>query len=204
MGIITVGREFGSGGRELGKRLADALNYAYYDQEIIDEIVKNMQLSHKYVENILHEGVMPSFSYRFGNTFYTPYPVVQGTVDVLVEQQKVIKEIAQKGNCIIVGKSANVILKDLKTLDLFVYADLSSKIKRCQERAPEGENFSEKELKKRIKQIDARRSRFQEALTDLKWGAKEGYHLCINTSGFEIKALIPFIAEYATRWFDLK
>lgn len=198
MKIITISREFGSGGREFGKRLADILGYAYYDREIINAIAENKELNEGYIEKILENGLLNSYPLKFGRTFSYGTAMAQNNMTkILVEQQKVIKDIASKSNCIIVGRSANIILRKYNPLNLFVYADMKSKIERCRKYGDDKEILSEKELIKKIKQVDKGRARHQELLTDIKWGNKEGYDLCINTTGLEIKELAPVIAEYA-------
>ena len=198
MKIITISREFGSGGRELGKRLADILGYAYYDREIIAAIAENKELDEGYVENVLEKGLLNSYPLKYGRTFSSASVMAQKNMTkILVEQQKIIKDIALKGNCIIVGRSANVILREYTPLNLFVYADMESKIERCRKYADEEEKLNEKELIRKIKQVDKGRARHHELLTNMRWGNKEGYDLCINTTALEIKELAPVIAEYA-------
>lgn len=202
MKIITISREFGSGGRELGKRLADILGYAYYDREIITAIAENKKLNENYIEKILEKGSLKGYPLKFGRTFSSSYSITQQNMtQILVEQQKIIKEIAVRENCIIVGRSANVILKEHNPLNLFVYADMESKIIRCYKYAAEKENINEKELIKKIKQVDKERALFNELISNTKWGNKEGYSLCINTTGLEIKELAFVIADYAKYWF---
>lgn len=197
MSIITISREFGSGGREIGKRLAEILGYAYYDREIISIIAENKDMDEDYVENILENRLLKIYPVKYGRTFSSASVMVQQNMTkILVEQQKIIKNIALKGNCIIVGRSANVILREYEPLNLFVYADMKSKIERCRKYADEEEKMSEKELIRKIKQVDKGRERHHELFTNMKWGNKEGYDLCINTTGLEIKELTPVIAEY--------
>ncbi len=198
MKIITISREFGSGGRELGKRLADILGYAYYDREIISTIAENKKMDEGYVEKILEKGLLNNYPLKYGRTFSSASVMAQRNMTkILVEQQKIIKEIAANENCIIVGRSSNVILREYAPLNLFVYADMQSKIDRCLKYGNDKEILTEKELIKKIKQVDKGRARHQELLTDMKWGNKEGYDLCINTTDLEIKELAPVIAQYA-------
>ena len=89
-------------------------------------------------------------------------------------------------------------------MNIFVYADQHSKLERCKQRAEENKHFSEREMLKKIKQIDKERAAYRELFTENDWGRKESYHLCINTSGKEIKALIPAIAEYVKLWHGQK
>lgn len=197
--IITISREFGSGGRELGKRLADSLNFAYYDREIITKIAKYTGMSEEYIQNISEKGIYPH-AFQFAKSFNV-YPSFQSSqTDILVAQQKVLKEIAKNGNCVIVGRGANVILEEYNPINLFIYADLESKIKRCKLKG-EGEELTDKELKNKIMQIDKDRKNYHKLISNLEWGDKRNYHLCINTSGIEIKTVIPSLAEYIENWF---
>lgn len=197
--IITISREFGSGGREIGKRLADTLNFAYYDREIITEIAKKTGMSEEYIQNISEKGIYP-YAFQFAKSF-TVYPSLQSNqTDILVAQQRVLKEIAKKENCVIVGRGANVILEEYNPMNLFVYADLESKIERCKLKA-EGEKLTDKELKNKIIQIDKDRKNYHKIISNLEWGDKRNYHLCINTSGIEIKEVISSLADYIENWF---
>ena len=204
MNIITISREFGSGGRELGKRIADILGYSYYDREIITAIAQKHDFDEKYVENILESNFPFTMPITYGRTFSYTDATGQQAIQLLSTQYRLIREFASKGNCVIVGRCANVILEEFDPLNIFVYADMESKMQRCRERAPENENLRDIELKRRIRQIDSGRAKHQKFLTDRKWGAKEGYHLCVNTSGLEIKSLSPVIAEYAKGYFEKK
>ncbi len=198
--IITISREFGSGGREIGKRLADELNYAYYDREIISAIAKETGLEEDYINDISERRIYP-YAFQFAKSFsmYTPFQSNQ--TDILVAQQKILKEIAKKGNCVIVGRGANTILKDYNPINLFVYADMKSKINRCREKGNEDEKLTDKELANKITQIDKNRKDYHKIISNLEWGVKENYHLCINTSNLEIKKIISPLAEYIKNWF---
>lgn len=201
--IITISREFGSGGREVGKRLADELGIPYYDREIITEIAKETGLSEQYIQNISEKGIYP-YALQFAKSFATYSSLQSNQTEVLVAQQNILKEIAEKGDCIIVGRGANVILKEYNPMNIFVYADMESKIKRCKEKAIEGEEHSDKEIENKIMQIDNNRKNYQKVISNLEWGDKRNYHLCINTSNMEIKTIIPSLAEYIKNWFRRK
>lgn len=200
MKVITISREFGSGGRELGKRMADILGFAYYDKEIITAIAKENHLSEHYISGALEKGLSGRFPITIGRTFSYPAYIQQNNTKLLVTRQKVIKELAAQGNCIVMGQSADIILKEYQPLNLFVYGEMMSKITRCKLRAPKDEHLTEKELIKKIKQVDTGRKNQRELFSDIKWGQKEGYHLCINTTGLQIKTLAPHIADYAKYW----
>jgi len=200
MNVITISREFGSGGRELGKRLADILDIAYYDKEIISAIAGKSGLDERYVANISEKGIR-TYPLTFGRTLSLYTDVQDNNMKILVTQQQILKELADKGDCVIVGRCADVILREYNPFNLFIYASMSSKIRRCRERASADEKFTDHEMEKRIKRIDKERAKYSELFLDVKWGAKEGYHLCINTSDIEIEKLTPFVAEYAKNWF---
>lgn len=201
MKIITISREFGSGGRELGKRLADCFGIAYYDTEIITEIAKQTNLDENYVSTISEKGV-PSFNFHFGHTFGAT--INQTAMDVVVAQHKVIKELAKKGDCVIVGRCADKILEEYKPLKIFVYADMDSKIKRCREKNSADSCLDDKQLAKKIKSIDSGRKKMHEFISGGEWGEMKQYDLCINTTGVSIKEITPCVYEYANVWFKCK
>ena len=121
--------------------------------------------------------------------------------DILVKQAKILKQIAEKGNAIIVGRGANEILKEYNTMDIFVYADMDSKVERCKRKALKDENLNDKELINKIKGIDKNRKAFNNLISSAEWGSKENYDLCINTSNIEIKKIIDPLSEYIKAWF---
>ena len=204
MNLITVSREFGSGGREIGKRLADELGFAYYDREIVTAIAQKTQLDEGYVAKALEGGMFRGVPIHFGRTFSYSGPMMNNATNLFVEQHKILRELAAQGNCIIVGRAANAILEEYHPFNLFVHASMDSKVKRCMDRAPEGEELSEREMIRRIKRVDADRAKYYEMFSDTRWGQKEGYHLCVNTTGHEIKSMIPALAGYIQGWMDIQ
>ena len=197
MSIITISREFGSGGRELGKRLADALGYAYYDNEIVTAVAKKFELDENYVERTLDGGIMNGFSFNFSRTLtYSPYVINQDTMKLFIDQHNILKEVAAKGNCVIVGRAADALLHEYNPFNIFVYADMESKVRRCMERANAEEYLTEKELIKKIKKIDSQRKKYYSIFSNTEWGEKEGYHLMINTTNVNIKELVEPIINY--------
>ena len=205
MNIITISREFGSGGRELGRRLADELGYDYYDGEIIAAIAKNSGLDANYVENALEDHGWQAIPMTVHRTFASPMVMQSPQVGLLLEQKKVIEEIGKKGkNCIVVGRNADLLLKEYEPFNIFVCADMEAKIDRCIERAKEGENTSRKELEKKIRRVDKNRSNTREILSSTAWGQRDAYHMIVNTTGWDIKELAPAVAAFAVRWFDKK
>ncbi len=205
MNIVTISREFGSGGRELGKRLADILGYDYYDREIITEIAKRHGVDEKYVEFALNNHLWQTYSLSFHHSFVSPIAIQSPDTKLLHEQKKIIEEIAESDkNCIIVGRNADVLLKDKNPLDIFVCADMDAKIKRCQERAGKDENFTYKEIKNMIKRIDRNRARTRYIIADGKWGDRKSYNLIINTTDWDIKLLAESLAPVVEGWFKNK
>ena len=193
--IITIGREFGSGGRELGRRLADHLQIAYYDKEILTEISKRTQLTEEYVHNVVEHHPYPLLPITIGHSLY-PDMAFQLQQSVYTEQSNIIKEMAAASDCVIVGRCADYILHDIKPFRIFVYADMEARIARCHARAPEGEHLSDKELKQMIQKVDKGRAKYYEFYTGEKWGDKSSYDLCINTSNVVIKELVPHLAAF--------
>ena len=196
--VITIGRQFGSGGRELGLLLARELGIAYYDKQIISEIVDHTDFSENYVKEVMENRftyVLPT-TYGLGTSIGNENHIMQ-MQKIVKAQTDVIREMATKSSCVIVGRCADYILKDNKDIDLirlFVYADMESRVKRCMERAPEGENFTEKEMQKQIKKVDKNRANYYEDFTLQSWGGKEYYDVCVNTSRITPEKLAPYIA----------
>ncbi len=203
MKIITISREFGSGGRELGKRLADELGIPCYDNEIIEMIAKENGFDEQYVANVSEKSIEAAYPMTIGHRFaIPPMQLMDQSIRVAAAQRQIIENFAKQSDCVIVGRCADVILADMAPLNLFVYADMPSKVQRCRDRAPEGEDLTNSELERMIRQIDKQRAQHHAMYSDTRWGAKEGYHLCVNTSGKEIKQLIPALAQYVRAWFE--
>ena len=194
--IITIGREFGSGGRELGRRLSENLGFAYYDKEIITGIAERTNLSEEYVHQIVEHKPLISYPIHIGRSFYPVQdPIMKQNQEIYSEQHKIIKEMAEKSDCIIVGRCADYILKDMNPFKIFVYADMPSKIERCRKKAPENEKLSDKEMAQEIKKIDKHRAKYYSFYTDLEWGARINYDLMINTSGKDIRKIASFLTS---------
>ncbi len=193
MGIITISREFGSGGRELGIKLAEKLGYKFYDKELIALVSKEGGKTENYIENVLSKINDYAYTPRNSFTFYTKEQ--KNLTDELIMERKVIGEIAKKGNCVIVGRGADIILKDQNTIDIFVYSNMQSKIKRCKEYAKDEDKLNEKELEHKIKTVDKARQKLYVMLGQDCWGKKENYDICINTTNLNISKLANGLAE---------
>ena len=202
MNIITISREFGSGGRELGKRLADFTGYDYYDSEILSAVAKNSGMDARYVETALANRGWQNYPISFRGTLSSPAYTQSSGVQLLLEQKKVIEKIAALGkDCIIVGRNADYVLREYEPFNIFVCADTDAKIRRCVERAPEDEALTEKELVRKMKQIDRTRAKTREIIGGPAWGERDAYHLTVNTTGWDIRELVPAVADFAARWF---
>ena len=205
MSIITIAREYGSGGLELGSRLADALGFAYYDREIITTIAQNTNMDSGYVERALDNPVWKRSPLMFLHTFSNPSLFEMDQTSLLLEQKKVIEAIAAKGeDCVIVGRNADVILagSDYPILSVFVCADLETRIRRCIEDLEENKDLSRKEIEQKIHAVDKNRARAREMITGGDWDDYHSYDLVVNTSAWErIADLTPAVAEFARAWF---
>ena len=197
--IITIGREFGSGGRELGHKLAQELKIAYYDKQILAEIVEMTEFSKEYVQEVVENRLTymlpPAFS--TGMSLGNEYQIMQ-MQKIIKAQTEVIREMASKSSCVIVGRCADYILRDTEDIDLvriFVYADMDSRIRRCMERAPQGENYTDKELEKHIRRVDKNRANYYSDFTLQKWGDKSNYDMCINTTNMRIDDIVPHLGK---------
>lgn len=202
MKIITISREFGSGGRELGKRLAEALGIPCYDQQIIEMVAEKEKLDKNYVASQSEKDFRTLYPTTIARGFVRPnYTALQG-VQVMASEQQIIKKLAAEGDCVIVGRAADILLADEKPFRIFVCADERAKLARCRARAEAGEALSDKEILRKCREIDKRRASYRKMFTDHRWGDASGYELCINTSGKEIKSIIPAILAYMEVWYE--
>lgn len=191
MKIITVGREFGSGGREFGRRLAEKLQISYYDKEIIEELSKRTKMSEEFVSEIVEKRPVPFFPITIGRSFYPmENPIFEQSQEIFRQQSEIIREMAEKSDCVIVGRCADDILEELNPTRIFIYAEMESRIKRCRLKANPEEGLSAKEIKKKIIEIDKGRSKYYGFYTGKSWGEPTNYDYLINTSFKEIKTLI--------------
>lgn len=180
--IITISREFGSGGRFIGEEVAKQLGIAYYSENIIDQIAQQSGLSPEYIEE--NAELSPKkglFAYVFSGRDITGKSVD----DMLYEaQRKVILEIAEKEPCIMIGRNADFILKDRDdVLNIFIHGDMPEKIKRICKLY----NVTEDGAVKLIKDTDKRRRINYNFYTEQKWGMARNYTLSLNSSqlGYE-------------------
>ena len=181
--IITISREFGSGGRFIGEEVAKKLGIAYYDKNIINQIAEESGLSPEYIQESAELSPKKGlFSYAFAGRDITGKSVE----DIVYEaQRKVILEMAEKEPCVIVGRNADFILRDRDdVMNVFIHGDLPEKT----ERICRLYNVSEQEAVKMMEDMDKRRRTNYNFYTDQKWGKASNYTLCLNSSqlGYEM------------------
>ena len=195
--IITISREFGSGGREIGRRLAETMKIAYYDQEIVTALIKRNPKAEEYIRYMATERPLPLLPITTAHTFGLPinYAVTKN-LNFYMQESKIIREAADKSACVIVGRCADYVLQDLNPFRLFVYADISSKIFRCREKGADAAEMTDKELQQKIISIDKKRARYYQFYTEQDWGNKANYDLCINKTNTEIKKIVAAIEKF--------
>ena len=202
MKIITISREFGSGGRELGKRMADVLGWDYYDREIIDTVAKEKGLNVGYVNAVLERHEWWTVPITFQRSFTVS---TAPSTDLLVKEKEVIERIAESGrDCVIVGRNADFFLRAYRPFRIFVCAEQEAKLRRCRERAKDREALTDKEIERQIKRIDKARASVRELVAGDRWGDPKSYHLTVNTTDWSIKELSPAVAELAKRFFEAR
>lgn len=179
--IITISREFGSGGRTIGKALAEKLGIPCYDSEIIEKVAEKSGFDKEYIAD---KGEYVRKSHLTG-IFRSNYYYKSSDEDIIRDiQTKLILEIAEKESCVIVGRCADYILKDRDDiLKVFICSDKESRAKRIVEVYGEKDESPEK----RIRDKDKRRASYYQFYTDMKWGDAANYDICLNSAklGFE-------------------
>ena len=186
--VITISREFGSGGRTIGKKVAEKLGIPCYDSEIIQEMAKETGFAPDYVKEAV-EYVPDSFlSAAFSNRMFGPT-----NEDILWEHQyRVITELAEKSSCVIVGRCADFILQDkADCLKVFIHADMAFRAKRIVEVYGEREQAPDE----RLRDKDKRRAAYHRFYTDMKWGCAQNYHLTLDSGVLGIDKCAALIAE---------
>ena len=175
--IITISREFGSGGRFIGEEVAKKLGIAYYDKNVINEIAEKSGLSPEYIqENAELSPKKGLFAYAFAGRDITGKSIE----DMVYEaQRQVILELADKEPCVIIGRNADYILKDRDdVLNVFVHGDALGKMQRIRQIY----HVSEKDAAKMMADTDKRRMANYNFYTNQKWGKADNYTLCLNSS----------------------
>lgn len=182
--VIAIGREFGSGGREIARKVSEKLGIKLYDKELIALIAKNSGMS----EDVLHdvdETATNSFLYALSSGAFSGSPIVSSGSAMLpvndkafIACSKIIKDLAEKESCVIVGRCAESVLKDRDDLlTVFVSADLELRI----DRIVEHEGISRSEAATVIKRADKKRASYHNYYSDTRWGSRNAYDICINS-----------------------
>ncbi|MBE5847225.1 MAG: cytidylate kinase-like family protein [Lachnospiraceae bacterium] len=196
--VITIGRQFGSGGREIGELLAKKLNIAYYDKELLSRAASESGFCEEMLQNhderptnsFLYNLVMDSYSFGYNASSFVDMPISQ---KVFLAQFDTIKKIAGEGPCVIVGRCADYALADNKNcLHIFISADEESKIKRICAR----HDVSAKEARDMMLKKDKQRQSYYNYYSSKKWGRADSYDLCINSSVLGIVGTVNLIAQY--------
>ena len=204
MNIITISREFGSGGRQIAKAVAESLGYDYYDREIITEIAKRNNVEENYVEYAINNHAWQTFSLSFHHSFMSPIAIQTPDTSLLRAQRHIIEEIAASGkNCVIVGRNADILLKEYNPLNVFICANMEDKIQRCKSYSEVNhESMNDKEIKKMITRIDKNRARTRSIIAEGEWGHRHYYNLIVNTSSWDLSVLSESIANFAKNYFE--
>ena len=203
-GIITIGRELGSGGRTIGKKVADALKIPYYDRELIDEAAKQSGLSAEFIEQN-EQAVTSSFLYNLamGNSYTYGMLGLSGsdalplTTQVFLAQQQVILKYAASP-CVIVGRCADFVLRDKpNVLRVFIFSEIEKRV----ERAIEEYGCDKKKALDLINKSDKGRSRHYATFTDWDWGDRRHHDLMINSATVGFDGAAGIICSTAERLF---
>ena len=207
--IITISREYGSGGRSIGKKVAEKLGFSFYDSEIIDMAAEASGLSKEFItrtEQSISSGLL--YTLLLGTSYASPgttgLPTTARTSmnvpladQVFNAQRQVVIDLAKKGPCVIVGRCADYILTHTDEIDsndvfnVFIYAPLEFKAKR----AVELKGLAEENARKDVKLIDKRRANHYNTFTEQTWGDRKYYHALLNSSLFGIDATADIIVN---------
>ena len=188
--VITISREFGSGGRTIGKKVAERLGIPCYDQELIDQIAEESGLTKEYIQE------RGEYSKRGGwlaNAFADRSLKSLSVQDyVWSVQRKIIQQLAEQGPCVIVGRCADYILKDsADLLKIFITASVEDRAKRVVEKYGE----SGEAIEKRLREKDISRSSYYRFYTDMEWGICKNYDLSLNSGLIGIDRCVEIIAS---------
>lgn len=193
--IITVSREFGSGGRSIGKLVAQRLGYDFYDSALVNEVAKRCGFSPRFIEeNGEYASARSSLLFSLATASQPSLDSVSMFDRLYIEQSKFIEELAQKGNCVIVGRCADYILRDRKDcLHIFIHADMESRARRIVERYGE----KDKSPEKRLAEKDQKRKVYYKNYTGRSWGQAQNYDLCLDSGTLGVELCAELIVQAA-------
>jgi cytidylate kinase len=196
--VITISRQFGSGGREIGKKLADTLGIPFYDHELIERAAKESGFSPAAFENAERKATNSLlYSIAMGMNAYGNQELgfAHLSLDdrIYLAQSDVIRKVAQEGPCVIVGRCADYVLKDMpNVINIFVWAGLDFRIKR----AIEIENLPKAKVEDEILKIDKIRANYYNYHANEKWGKAENYHISLRSDYIGIDGCVDCIKTY--------
>ena len=199
--IITIGRQYGSGGKEIGHFVAEAFGIKLYDKEMLARAAKESGICEELFEthdekptnSFLYSLVMDTYSMGYAGNTYTEMPINH---KVFLAQFDAIKKIADEGPCVLVGRCADYILRDNENcISVFISARMEDRIRRAVEYA----HIEEKEAEEYIRKADKSRASYYNYYTDKIWGAAESYDLCISSSVYGIDETTAFIREFVSK-----
>ncbi len=199
--IITIGREFGSGGREFGKHLAEELGFAYYDEEIVSAIARRSELAESYVSQVLEHRIQTYYPITVANTLSLHHgdAVYAVTGSIYAAQTEILREMAEKSDCVIVGRCGDYILSQFQPLRFFLYADMPSRIARCRAKGEDNRSRTDRELERNIRSVDRSRAQYYRFYTGQAWGDRHNYDICLNATNLNLKAAAQAIAILVRR-----
>ena len=196
--VITIGRQFGSGGREIGDKLAKAYDIKYYDRELLARASKEsgfceeilMNHDERPTNSFLYNLVIDTYSFGYNSSSFVDMPISQ---KVFLAQFDTIKKVAEEGPCVIVGRCADYALEGRdNVINLFIYADESFKVGRIMEQY----NLDEAKARDMIVKKDKQRQSYYNYYTNRKWGKAESYDLCINSSVLGVDGSVKLIKQF--------
>ncbi len=198
--IITISRECGSGGRAIGRKLAEKLGYSFYDKELIDRVAKESGLAKEFIEE-QGEHITGSLLFNIASNMTYAGQVFGGNMlplqdQLFMVQADIIKDIAAKENCVIVGRCADYVLKDYAdSLHVFVCGDMKHKA----ERAVKEYEFDPADVEKALRKRDKARANHYKYYTDSEWGKTQNYDITLNSSSFGIDECVEILYLLATK-----
>lgn len=197
--VITIGREFGSGGREIGIQLAKRLDIPFYDKELLKLASREGDFDEKFLaanEEKAPDLSTPSLGRMAMTAFYQP----SLSDTIFIEQSKIIRVLAAKGPCVIVGRCADYVLREEGSADIFISAGMAYRIKRKRAVAPEKSAYTDEEMEKYIREADKQRMKYYEHYTGRRWGRVENYHLCLFADNVGVQGAVETILTYLEHW----
>ncbi|MCD8089378.1 MAG: cytidylate kinase-like family protein [Clostridiales bacterium] len=188
--IITISREFGSGGRTIGRNTADALNINCYDSELIETAAEESGFAKEFISD---RGEYVNFGARLASSLNTGRRNYDSPQDCLWKaQKKIILDLAERESCVIVGRCADYILRDKAgCLNVFIHSDIKNRAKRIVEVYGESDRTPEK----RIKEKDRHRKAYFRYYTDMEWGDVHNYHIALDSGFLGIDECVRILKE---------